>query len=1030
MHPIYSLFYQSWRLTALTVLLILLAGTTAMLGLPKQEDPSIGERFGVVSTFLPGASAERVETLITDVLEQELRGVEEIDEIDSSSLPGASLLFVNLEDYISSDQTDGVWSLVRDRLAATEALMPAGASTPELEMRVVQAHTLLLSFTWRSADTQSDTRLLQRLAEDLALRLNGVQGTRSVDLFGTSEERVLAQVDVQNMVAAGVTVADLARAATDRDRRRPSGRIEAEASRLSLELSEHAGTLEQVRNLQLQIPGQLSVKLGDIAEVSKSHGLPPDTLALLNGKPGIFIGARTEPSQRVDDWVERAQAEITAFRNTLPQQIELQTIYDQSYYANERLNTLMLNLLLTAIIVLLTLIFFQGLRPAIVISLALPMTCLGTLALMSALDISLQQMSVTGLIIALGLLIDNPIVVIDHYQRLRRENLSRVDAIRKAISGLRIPLLASTLTTIFAFMPIASGGGPTSEFVGSMALVVVLAVAVSLFLSLTVIPALNGYLEELLQSRFGSGPQRWSQGYHSPRLEEMYRRSLMLVMRRPAVGMAIALAMPLMGFALFPTLHRNFFPPVDRDMFQISLQTWSAGTLPDTNRQVAKVRQVLAEYPQVESDFWFLGEAPARPFYNVAGVTTGLKGSAVGYVYTTSSRDTAQLLPGLQRRLREALPGVRLQVSPFAQGPPVSAPLEVILFGEDLQLLRAKGEEIRAMMLSLDQVTYASARMSDSAPRIMLYPREEALASSGIDDAQITQLLSVALDGARAGTLLDGGYQLPIEIRLPAALRSDWQRLLGIPLLRDARGALTPLDALVENRFESGTARISHKDGLRSNEVQGWLMPFALASDSLPLLERKIAESGFSLPQGMQMFYGGESAESSDSIATLLQTATFFLMLMLFSIVLSFSSFKDAGLVSLTAFLSSGLAIFGLAISGNIFGFNAIIGMLGLVGLAINGTIVVLSQLKSSPEAMAGDPEATCEVIIRATRHILATTATTVLGFIPLILSDQSFWHPLVWAIAGGVAGSAIIALYMVPALFRLRTRHLQTQAN
>lgn len=1023
MHPIYSLFYQSWRLTALTLLLILLAGTTSMLGLPKQEDPYIAERFGIVTTFMPGASAERVETLITDVLEQELRQIEEIDDIDSSSLPGASILSVNLADDTPANETDQAWSLVRDRLAAAAELMPAGAGTPELEGRIIQAHTLLLSLSWQ--DDNSDLRILQRLAEDLALRLNGVPGTRSVELFGTSEERVLAEVDVGKMTAAGITVADLARAAADRDRRRPTGRVEAATNRLALELAEHSGTLEQVRQLRLQVNNQLSVQLSDIAQVSKSRGEPPDTLTLLGGKPSVMLGVRTEISQRVDAWVELVQTELAAFSSDLPEQIELRTVYDQSAYTDDRLNTLTKNLAFTAVIVLLTLVFFQGLRPAAVIALALPLTCLGTLALMRPLDISLQQMSVTGLIIALGLLIDNPIVVIDHYQRLRRENLGMLEAIRKSVSGLRIPLLASTLTTIFAFMPIATGSGPTSEFVGSMALVVVLAVAMSLFLSLTVIPALNAYLEQFLEPRFGL--QRWSRGYHNPRLEEVYRRSLMLVMRKPWVGLAIAMTMPALGFMLFPTLQRNFFPPVDRDMFQISLQTWTAGSLPNTREQVEKVRQVILEYPETESDFWFLGEAAARPFYNVAGVTTSLKGAAVGYAYTSSAEATAELLPKLQRRLRDEFPGLRLQVSPFAQGPPVSAPLELILYGEDLELLRAKGEELRALMLSLNQVTYANADMSDFAPRIRLYPSEADLTSAGVDDAQISQLLAAALDGIRAGTLLDGSYQLPIEIRLPAELRADWQQLLGVPLLRDAAGRLIPLDALAESRFETSTSSIDHEGGLRSNSIRGWLSPFALASDSLPLLQEKIAESGFSLPQGMQMEIGGESAESSDSIATLLQTATFFLMLMLFSIVLSFSSFKDAGLVSLTAFLSTGLAIFGLVISGNIFGFNAIIGMLGLVGLAINGTIVVLSQLKNSPEAMAGDPKATCETVIRATRHILATTATTVFGFVPLILSNQTFWHPLVWAIAGGVAGSAIIALYMVPALFRLRTRNLAT---
>ena len=1025
MNPLYSLYYENWRLTVLTVLLVVVSGIAALNNLPKQEDPTISERFGVVTIFLPGAAAERVESLIAEPVENRLSQLREIDRLESTSLPGAVIIDIVLRDSVDGSQTDTVWAKISDQLRRLQRQLPAGSSAPDLDVRTVQADAFMVALTWRGEGSPKH-RLLQRLAEDLSLRLLAVEGTRGTTLYGASQERLLLEVDPAELVAAGLTVQDLAAALRARDGRRPSGQVQSSLSRISLELHDGLGTPEQIRNLPVQVPGGASIRLGDVAEVYKSLGNPPDTQVLVTGDDAIVVAAKSQMDQRVDAWVERLQDELREFKGEMSEQVGVQVIYDQSTYTVARLNGLMFNLLLAAAIVFLVLVFFQGLRPAVVIALALPLTCLGTLALMGPFDVGLQQMSVTGLIISLGLLIDNPIVVVDHYQRLRREGQTSVDAIRSSIGHLRAPLMASTLTTIFAFMPIVAGEGGTSEFVGSIALVVVLAVALSLFLALTVIPALNALWE---QSGLGKELlNRWSQGFRSERLSALYAASLDVVIRRPVLGILVGLALPLAGFLFFPTLQRNFFPPVDRDMFQVSLSVWTAGAIEETRDQVRKVRATIAQTPGVGRDVWFIGGSSGRPFYNVNTTDVGLKGTANGFIYTASPRATKAILPDLQHRLRQEFPGIRVMVSPYSQGPPISAPLEVRLVGQDLDLVRSVGEQLRSVMLELRQTTYTQSGLSTPYPRYVLYPRQEELLVAGISEQALTSFMAAATDGLHAGNMMDSGRQLPIVIRFPEDLRGDWQRLQGASLLRAGDGSLLPLEAVAEHRYEPGRRNIKHRHGLRHDEVRGWLMPFQLAADSLVEFERALAERDFTLPAGVVMETGGESETSGDSIANLLQTASFFAILMMFSVVLSFSSFVDAAIVATTALLSIGLALFGLRVSDQVFGFTAVIGTLGLVGLSINGTIIVLSALKRSEAACLGDPAAIRQAIMESTRHILATTVTTVLGLSPLMFGDQTFWHPLVWTIAGGVSGSALIALYMMPALFSLRTRKLARQ--
>jgi multidrug efflux pump subunit AcrB len=484
-----NLFYRNARLWGLTVGFVLVAGIAALETLGRQEDPALTERYAAVDTFLPGATAERVESLITEKLETRLREIPEINEVSSRSRPGLSSLDVELEDSVGPGEVDVIWSEVRDKLAEVEPELPPGASRPELKVRGPIAITLGAAFTWRGTG-EPQLRLMTRLAEDLEIRLANLPGTKETVLHGEAEEEIRVEVDPRALAAVGLTASAVARSIADSDTKEAAGTLRDARADLLVEVGGELDSVERIARIPLRQrdDGQL-VRVADVATVTRTVLEPPSTLAFADGARTIVVSTTMEPGGRVDRWSELGRAEIEAYRAELPDDVGLEVVFDQNTYTAERLGDLAGNLGTALAIVMVVLVFFMGVRSAITVGIALPLTIAMVLAGLKYLDIPLHQMSVTGLIISLGLLIDNAIVVVEEYKLMRRRGRAIQVAIAGAVRHLAVPLAASTATTVFAFMPIALTPGPTGEFTGSIAISVVLSVTSSFFLAMTIVPA-------------------------------------------------------------------------------------------------------------------------------------------------------------------------------------------------------------------------------------------------------------------------------------------------------------------------------------------------------------------------------------------------------------------------------------------------------------------------------------------------------------------------------------------------------------
>lgn len=1034
-------FFTNPRLTVISILFIFALGVSAAFSLARQEDPTMVERYANVLTFLPGATANRVESLISEPIETKLREISEIKKIQSVSRAGLSVLSVELYDHVAENQVDGIWSEIRDKLGDVQPTLPAATSEPDLQLSGPIASTIIVALKWNTNEP-IQLSLLSRLAQSLKIKLANMPGTKESNTYGAINEEILVSANPYALASAGLTTVDISRIIAAADTKQAAGRLSNSYSDMLVEVDAELISAERIARIPLktQTGNGQTLRVSDVADVRKHAIDPPQSMSQHGTQRAVFVNAKMEKDLIIDDWIAGAYQVIDEFKATLPKGVQVQVVYDQNHYTGERMRALLTNLFMALAIVMLVLMLFMGVRSALTVGIALPLSGGMVLAGMSFLNIPLHQMSVTGLIIALGLLIDNAIVIIEDYKLRRRKGADIALAIEQSVSHLRIPLGASTLTTVFAFMPIVLAPGGIGDFTGTIGISVSLAVISSFLLAMSVVPAIAGFIERRYPPKATEDDVEtsawWRNGYSNHKLTRRYRASVVAVLKRPWKGIAIGLVIPVIGFGLAPTLTQQFFPPVDRNQFQVQLTLPKHSSIFETQASVAIADEVLRSNARITDTFWTIGTGPPRTYYNVMLNNDGLANFAGGWVTTQSASATLELLPALQRELSDALPNAEIMALPFEQGPPTNAPIEVRVLGPDLDVLRNLGEQLRLLLSGIEDVTYTRASLSVSEPKLVFAPNENAAAAAGLSTGQIPGLLASALVGVPAGSVQEANTKLDIRVRLANANRDKVSDIRSLPMpTANANSILTsnrngiPLDQLGTWSLQPAATTINRYQGERLTVVQAYLIPFTLPATVMGKFEQRLAASDFAVPQGYRLEIGGEAEERSRSVGNLLSIFAFFAVAMIAVVVLSLNSFRQAALIAFVGFLSVGLALFGLRLFGWPLGYTALIGTLGMVGLAINGAIIVLSALKADPAAQSGDVEGSADVVVDATRHIISTTVTTIGGFVPLILFGGTFWPPLATAIAGGVGGSAILALYTVPAVYQAITRR-QPQAS
>jgi multidrug efflux pump subunit AcrB len=731
----------------------------------------------------------------------------------------------------------------------------------------------------------------------------------------------------------------------------------------------------------------------------------------------VLLGVRTQEAVHLNAWAAEARARVTEFAAVAGSGVAVPVVFDQSAYTNARLAELGGNLTAGAVIVMLVVLLAMGWRSALVVGAALPLSAAVTLFGLDVAGQQIHQMSIFGMIIAIGLLIDNAIVVTDEV----RKRLSRGEAPAAAAAGaaryLAAPLGASTFTTVMGFMPIFLLPGNVGDFVRPIAVAVILALVASLLIAMTLIPALAALLV-----RPASAGRWWTDGWRGPRLATAYRGLLAVALRRPLLAAALCLLLPIAGFVAATGLPSAFFPTADRDQFEVQFWLAPDTSLARTNQILQGMEAAIRGAGDVRGLTWVAGASSPPVYYNQLRDQDNNPAYARATVLAANPAEAKRLVRELQPRLSDSFAHARVVVRAFGQGPPIAAPLSLRLIGPDTERLRTYGEDLRRIMHGLPEITQTAASIQGGEPKLRIDLGDDAVRLAGLTEGAVAEQLGAALEGAFGGLVLEDVEDLPVRVRYGAADRGDSARLAAMHLMAPAApDGWVPAQALGELTLHPDAARITRRNGERMNRIDAWIRPDALPIEVTRHLQQRLVDEGFRMAPGYRLELAGESAEQGAAVRLLLAYAPLLASLMLASLVLAFRSFRLAGIVGAVAVLSVGLGMLSLWAGGYPLGFNPLLGTAGLVGIAINASIIVLTAIRASADARAGDPDAIVRETFGTTRHIVATTLTTVAGFLPLLLfSGGDFWPPLAVVIAGGVMLSAVLGLVFTPAAYRV----------
>ena len=1009
-----EIFIEKPRVLLLTLSFIILAGVSSVLSLPIQENPELAQRWGSVTTTYPGATPERIETQVVDQLERKLREVTDIDELDSIISQGFATTVVEFSQELDPELIEQTWSQVQDKMSLVEPFLPEGA-TISLVRSSGPPITNLYAIKWQGKDEPRFV-MMSRIAEQLQTRLNSLDLTEKLRVFGAADEELSIKVDPSKLSSLGLTFADIASAISSIDAKKPIGLLSNANSSYLFKLKDSLIDISSFNEIPIKKENNQLIRLEDIAEINIQPVSPVEEIILHNGQRIVMVGISATMSQRVFEYVAQADSIVEELNESLPDEIVIEKIYDESVFVSEMFSNLSTSFFLATFFVLAFSFFFLGIRPGIIVTAILPFTVGLVLFGCNLIGLPLHQTSITGIIIALGLLIDNGIIVVEDYKYRRSKGLLPAESIKESVNHLFAPLAAATSTTVFAFMPIVTGEGSSIEFVSGMGITVIFSIISSLFLALVFVPVLMTYMEKI---PFFKNIEISSEGYKNEFLLQKYRKFLFWAYKAPRRAISIALAFPLLGFISFAFIPKDFFPPEDRNMFQVRIELPKNASAEATLNKTLEVRQQIidSELIDIDDEIWWIGSRLPRILMNVIGGDTknANNNMAEGVYFAKDFNNMIDGLPQLNTLIAERNPDVRILVDNFFAGPPVFADIEYKIIGDDREVLGILGEELELIISNAPNIVLTGTDFSGYSTNIEFNIDTSNLYYSGLNPAIISNELFSMSNGVIVGTMLDGTKEIPIRLKGSNGLNGviDQATLLTLP----SENGLNYIENFGDSEITRKSGTITRLQSRKLNTVQGWVQTLTLPSETEAYLEDKVAEFQSRLPAGYTLKQDGQADSRSQSQGQVYSSAVLFIILIIAGLVFALNSFKQMLLIFSCGMLCVGLSYLGLFIGNQNYGFIGLIGVVGLIGLSINDSIIVLSHIKEEANKRDITKAEVIEIVIRSTRHIITTSATTIGGFAPLLFGSI-FFHPLAWGMIIGVLGATLLALLYVPAVY------------
>lgn len=1009
-----ALALKNSRITVMALLLIALAGALIYSTYPSAEDPTITIREAKITASYPGMAADRVEDLITKPIENAMREIAEIDEIRSTSKTGVALIDVTIHDSVGD--LDPVFQDIRNKAEDLKAQLPSGTTGPSVEDDVGLTAIATIAL-WSDGFSMAEMRDVSR---DIRDRLYTLDGIKRVQVLGIQDERIYLETDPALMAQYGVSPQAMVGALVGQNVIEPGGEINAGGRTVQIEPTGNYESFDQIRGTVFTIPNTDRVaRLDDAFDIKRGYVDPPQMPSFFNNQPAIILSVSTnEGTNNV-----AFGGDLTAMLDDIQQGLPIGYVLDYATFQPDLIESsvqgAVSNVYQTLAIVLAVVMLFLGIRTGLIVGSFVPMTMLLGIIVMRGLDVELQRMSIAAMIIALGLLVDNGIVVAEDIRVRLERGTARMTAAIESGRTLAIPLLTSSLTTIFAFLPMLLVEGGAGDYVRSLSQVVTILLLGSWFLSMTMTPAMCVWFMTVETKNSDAAGNAEKDVTYDSAMYAVYRRILETALRARVAMIAVLIILLIGAVQIMGTVRNEFFPLGDRNQFLVYLD-YEAGT--DLREVQSGLRTLTAwlsdesTNPEVESNVGYVGYGGPRFFLALSPVDADPHRAFVT-VNTKNTSDVGPMIDRVNAFLDENLPGARADAKKMWFGATEPGQLKIRFVGEDESVLVGGAEKVMSAFRAVPGTVGVKHDWENRVLKLVVDVDQVRARRAGVSSSDVANSLSTIFSGLEVSQYREGDKSIPIIVRGEDSLRFSLDGLQRTLIYGQGSGQFLALDQIAEVRATWEYGRIKRRDQERTVTVEA-RNPGVPAVDLLAAIQ-PVLES-LDLPSGYRWEVGGEPEDQAEANANLFGMLPLAIAGIVILLIGQFNSFRKGGIILLTIPLIMIGAVLGLIVMNAAFGFMVILGLFSLAGIVINNGIVLIDRIEIE-EASGREPyDAVVTACLARLRPILMTTLTTVLGLVPLILFGGALFYGMASVIAFGLVVATVLTLGFVPVLYTL----------
>ncbi len=1006
------------RITGIAVLFLALAGVSAYTSLPRNEDPGFIIRTAMVVTYYPGASPRRVEELITKKIEKAIQEMPELDSIESESKTGVSVIYVNILERHSHMQP--IWDKLRRKVEKVELDLPDGALRPIVDDEFGDVFGVIIAVTGDGFSY----RELEDVADEVRDELLLIGDIAKVEISGAQEERIFVEYSNSRLSEFGISPLELQQILASQNIVISGGAISTADERIMLEPS---GNFESVADLErtvIQVPGRPElVALQDVADIRRGYIDPPTSKVRATGLEALGLAVSMREGGDIIRMGRDIRATIDRLQEFYPIGIDFEYVQFQPAAVEQKIEEFAGNVLQAVAMVALVMLVTLGLRTGLVVATLIPAAMLMSLALMSVMDIGLDQVSLAGLIIALGMLVDNAIVMSESIMVQMGEGKPPVEAAVDSARELQIPLLTSSLTTAAAFLPIYLAESSAGEYTAPLFKVVTITLLSSWLLSITLIP--------LLCARFLRIEQHDESGQFASKGYRAYRAFLLAIVRRPLLtmgGVALIFMVAMSGFGYIPSI---FFPPNDRPTFTVDLELPVGTPIERTEKVVAETERFLEENLKTGAGRdngitgWasFIGQGAPR-FILTYSPKKAAPEYAMLLVNTTTRETVDEVIPVIEKFCNSKFPDLKATVRPLELGPPTWPPIEVRISGRDEDRLFAIVDRVKAKLHEIPGTKLIDDDWGARSKKLVVRVHQERARRAGVTSQDVAISLQTFLSGFETTEYREGEDVIPVTLRSVASERQDVAKLETLSVYAQATGEAVPLKQVADVVVVWEPARIARYDRLKTVSVESGIEPGITATQVNAILGPWLATEQAAWGPGYSWEFGGESEGSGKANTSIQEKLPIAGLIIVLLLVGQFNSIRRPLIILVTVPLGLIGVVIGLLVAKSYFGFMTFLGVISLAGIVINNAIVLLDRIDIEIKENGLEPaRAVIESAQQRLRPILLTTCTTVGGLIPLWLGGGAMWEPMAIAIIFGLVFATVLTLGVVPTLYALMFR-------